>query len=365
MKIQTVISQQSYELLPKGYAQGERVCIDFEESFAPVARLEAVRIFVAHAAHKSFPIYQMDVKTAFLNGPLKEEVYVAQPEGFVDPDHPEKVYLLRKALYGLKQAPRAWYDELSNFLMSKGFSKGLWLIWNNSIFRRDHDGCLVTRKSTSGRDTVLVINLVDGRSYLLSGATNSSEANGIIRNPKLELESFCFTFDLVPFSCGKRLYCLVGRKDDVAKTVFRMRNGHVEVTAMPFGLINAPAVFMELMSRMIVESLKEEKMYVKFSNNVEAEQREIYLDVEGINWSRWMKLFSEFDFEVKYHLGKANVDVVPWNVAWLGPTSVKRDGEWFILVGQGLASIWRDVKTSAIEEAYTTKYPIHPGADAT
>ncbi|GKA49937.1 retrovirus-related pol polyprotein from transposon TNT 1-94 [Tanacetum coccineum] len=67
-----------------------------------------VRIFVAHAAHKSFPIYQMDVKTAFLNGPLKEEVYVAQPEGFVDPDHPKKVYLLRKALYGLKQAPRAW-----------------------------------------------------------------------------------------------------------------------------------------------------------------------------------------------------------------------------------------------------------------
>ncbi|GJR56394.1 retrovirus-related pol polyprotein from transposon TNT 1-94 [Tanacetum coccineum] len=66
----------------------------------------------------------MDVKMAFLNGPLKEEVYVAQPEGFVDPDHPEKVYLLRKALYGLKQAPRAWYDELSNFLMSKGFTKG-------------------------------------------------------------------------------------------------------------------------------------------------------------------------------------------------------------------------------------------------
>ncbi|GKF64621.1 retrovirus-related pol polyprotein from transposon TNT 1-94 [Tanacetum coccineum] len=66
----------------------------------------------------------MDVKTAFLNGPLKEEVYVAQPEGFVDPDHPEQVYLLRKAFYGLKQAPRAWYDELLNFLMSKGFTKG-------------------------------------------------------------------------------------------------------------------------------------------------------------------------------------------------------------------------------------------------
>ncbi|GJR52390.1 retrovirus-related pol polyprotein from transposon TNT 1-94 [Tanacetum coccineum] len=105
-----------------GYSQEEG--IDFEESFAPVARLEAVQIFIAHAAHNSFPIYQMDVKMAFLNGPLKEEVYVAQPEGFIDPDHIEKVYLLRKALYGLKQAPRAWYDELFNFLMSKGFTKG-------------------------------------------------------------------------------------------------------------------------------------------------------------------------------------------------------------------------------------------------
>nr|GEW82390.1 hypothetical protein [Tanacetum cinerariifolium] len=81
--------------------------IDFEESFAPVARLESVWIFVAYVAHKSFLIYQMDVKTAFLNGPLKEELCVAQPDGFVDPDHPEKVYRLRKALYGLKQAPRA------------------------------------------------------------------------------------------------------------------------------------------------------------------------------------------------------------------------------------------------------------------
>nr|GEX19574.1 hypothetical protein [Tanacetum cinerariifolium] len=87
--------------------------IDFEESFAPVARLDAVRIFIAYATHKSFLIYQMDVKKAFLNGPLKEEVYVAQPDGFVDPDHPEKVYHLRKALYGLKQAPRACRFEMS------------------------------------------------------------------------------------------------------------------------------------------------------------------------------------------------------------------------------------------------------------
>nr|GEZ04295.1 retrotransposon protein, putative, unclassified [Tanacetum cinerariifolium] len=88
-----------------------------------VARLEAVQIFVAYATHRSFPIYQMHVKTAFLNGPVKEKVYVVQLDGFVDPDHPEKVYRLRNALYELKQAPRAWYDGLSKFLTSKGFTK--------------------------------------------------------------------------------------------------------------------------------------------------------------------------------------------------------------------------------------------------
>nr|GEX12356.1 retrovirus-related Pol polyprotein from transposon TNT 1-94 [Tanacetum cinerariifolium] len=99
-------------LVAKGYAQEER--IDFEELFAPVARLEAVWIFVAYVAHKSFPIYQMEVKTAFLNGPLNEEVYVAQPDRFVDPNHPEKVYRLRIALYGLKQAPRATKYQLAD-----------------------------------------------------------------------------------------------------------------------------------------------------------------------------------------------------------------------------------------------------------
>nr|GEY60423.1 hypothetical protein [Tanacetum cinerariifolium] len=88
-----------------GYAQKEGV--DFEESFAHVARLEAVQLFIAYAAHKSFTVYQMDVKTTFLCGPLKEEVYVNQPDSFVDPYHPDKVYRLKKALYGLKRAPRA------------------------------------------------------------------------------------------------------------------------------------------------------------------------------------------------------------------------------------------------------------------
>nr|GFA81680.1 retrovirus-related Pol polyprotein from transposon TNT 1-94 [Tanacetum cinerariifolium] len=105
---ENTIIQNKYRLVAKGYAQKEGV--DFQESFAPVARLEAVRLFIAYAAHKSFTIYKMDVKTAFLYGPLKEEVYVNQPDGFVDPYHLDKVYRLKKALYGLKQAPRAWGD---------------------------------------------------------------------------------------------------------------------------------------------------------------------------------------------------------------------------------------------------------------
>nr|GEU56311.1 putative ribonuclease H-like domain-containing protein [Tanacetum cinerariifolium] len=119
---ENIVTGNKSHLVAKGCAQKEGV--NFEESFAPVARLEAVRLFIAYAAHKSFIVYQMDVKTAFLYGPLKKEVYVNQPEGFVDPYHPDKAYCLKKALYGLKQAPRAWYDELSTFLVSKGFSKG-------------------------------------------------------------------------------------------------------------------------------------------------------------------------------------------------------------------------------------------------
>ncbi|GJU63910.1 retrovirus-related pol polyprotein from transposon TNT 1-94 [Tanacetum coccineum] len=118
----TVIRNKS-RLVVRGYRQEEG--IDFEESFAPVARMEAIRIFLAYAAHKSFIVFQMDVKTAFLHGTLKEDVYVCQPEGFIDADHPSHVYKLKKALYGLKQAPRAWYDELSTFSPNRNhFFKG-------------------------------------------------------------------------------------------------------------------------------------------------------------------------------------------------------------------------------------------------
>nr|GEZ60160.1 retrovirus-related Pol polyprotein from transposon TNT 1-94 [Tanacetum cinerariifolium] len=109
-------------LVVRGYQQEEG--IDFEESFAPVARMEAIRIFLAYTAHKGFTVYHMDVKTTFLHGSLKEDVYVCQPQGFIDADHLSHVYKLKKALYGLNQAPRAWYGELSTFILQNRFSKG-------------------------------------------------------------------------------------------------------------------------------------------------------------------------------------------------------------------------------------------------
>nr|GEW53097.1 putative RNA-directed DNA polymerase [Tanacetum cinerariifolium] len=135
---QTVIRNKS-RLVVRGYRQEEG--IDFEESFAPVARMEAIMIFLAYAAHKSFTVFQMDVKTTFLHGLLKEDVYVCQPEGFSDADHPSHVYKLKKALYGLKQAPRAWYDELSMFLLQNHFFKGI--IDPTLFIRCFHDDILV------------------------------------------------------------------------------------------------------------------------------------------------------------------------------------------------------------------------------
>ena len=117
-----IITRNKARLVAKGYSQQEG--IDYDETYAPVARLEAIRMFLAYAAHKKFKVFQMDVKSAFLNGELEEEVYVEQPPGFVDPKYPNHVYRLDKALYGLKQAPRAWYETLTQFLLESGFIRG-------------------------------------------------------------------------------------------------------------------------------------------------------------------------------------------------------------------------------------------------
>ncbi|GJY06127.1 retrovirus-related pol polyprotein from transposon TNT 1-94 [Tanacetum coccineum] len=181
-------------LVAKGYRQ--EAGIDFEESFAPVARLEAIRLFIAHAASQNMVIFQMDVKTAFLNGELNEVVYVSQPEGFVDPEHPSHVYRLKKALYGLKQAPRAWYDKLS---AKEPFT---WVC-----------GCHDTRRSTSGSAQFLGHRLVSWSSKKQkSTAISTTEAEYIALSGccaqilwmRSQLRDYGFVFNKIPMYCDNQ-----------------------------------------------------------------------------------------------------------------------------------------------------------------
>ena len=110
-----VVTRNKARLVAQGYSQEEG--IDFEETFAPVARIEAIRKLLAFVVSQSVKLFQMDVKSAFLNGYIKEEVYVEQPPGFEDYKHPDHVFKLTKTLYGLKQAPKAWYERLNSFLL--------------------------------------------------------------------------------------------------------------------------------------------------------------------------------------------------------------------------------------------------------
>jgi hypothetical protein len=117
-----VVTRNKARLVAKGYSQVEGLY--FDETYAPVARLESIRILLAYATYHGFKLYQMDVKSAFLNGPIKEELYVEQPPDFEDSEYPNHVYKLSNALYGLKQAPRAWYECLRDFLITNGFKVG-------------------------------------------------------------------------------------------------------------------------------------------------------------------------------------------------------------------------------------------------
>ena len=130
-----LVVRNKARLVAQGYTQVEG--IDFDETFAPVARLEAIRILLAYANHHDIILYQMDVKSAFLNGKLEEEVYVAQPPGFEDPKNPDKVIRLNKAQYGIKQAPRAWYDTLKEFFVKNGFTPGS---LDPTLFTKSYDG---------------------------------------------------------------------------------------------------------------------------------------------------------------------------------------------------------------------------------
>ncbi|GJV60061.1 putative ribonuclease H-like domain-containing protein [Tanacetum coccineum] len=144
-----IMIKNKARLVAQGYTQEEG--IDYDEVFAPVARIEAIRLFLAYASFKDFVVYQMDVKSAFLYGKIKEEVYVCQPPGFEDPDFPDRVYKVEKALYGLHQAPRAWYETLSTYLLDNGFQRGkidktLFIkIYKGSQVKQKEDGIFISQ----------------------------------------------------------------------------------------------------------------------------------------------------------------------------------------------------------------------------
>ncbi|GJT71862.1 putative ribonuclease H-like domain-containing protein [Tanacetum coccineum] len=148
--------------------------IDYEEVFAPVARIEAIRLFLAYASFMGFLVYQMDVKSAFLYGTIEEEVYVTQPPGFKDPDHPDKVFKVVKELYGLHQAPRAWYETLANYLLENGFKRG----------KIDHTLFIKKQKE----DILLVQVYVDD---IIFGSTNKELCTGF---EKLMKDKFHMSF---------------------------------------------------------------------------------------------------------------------------------------------------------------------------
>ncbi|GJX11159.1 retrovirus-related pol polyprotein from transposon TNT 1-94, partial [Tanacetum coccineum] len=137
--------------LQQGHRQEEG--IEYEEVFALVARIEAIRLFLAYASFMGFPVYQMDVKSAFLYGTIEEEVYVTQPLGFKDPDHPDKVYKVVKALYGLHQALRAWYETLANYLLGNGFKKGK---IDQTLFIKKQKGDILLVQVTQKEDGIFI-----------------------------------------------------------------------------------------------------------------------------------------------------------------------------------------------------------------
>ncbi|GJR14250.1 retrovirus-related pol polyprotein from transposon TNT 1-94 [Tanacetum coccineum] len=249
--------QNKARLVAKGYQQEEG--IDFEESFAPVARIKAIHIFIANAASKHMTICQMDVKTTFLNGELKEEVYVSQPEGFVGPDHPTHVYRLKKDLYGLKQAPRAWANKFgmdscnpvdtpmvdrfkldedplgipvdqTRFCSMVGSLMyltairpdlvfvGLWYPKDTAMALTayavtDHAGCQDTRRSTSGSAQFLREKLVSWSSKKQKSTTiSTTEAEYIAMSGcyaqilwmRSQLTAYGFVFNKIPLYCDNR-----------------------------------------------------------------------------------------------------------------------------------------------------------------
>ncbi|GJY12458.1 retrovirus-related pol polyprotein from transposon TNT 1-94 [Tanacetum coccineum] len=213
-----VVIKNKARLVAQGYNQPEG--IDYEETFAPVARLEAIKIFLAYAAYMGFMVYQMDVKSAFLNGKISEEVYVQQPPGFESVEFPNHVCKLDKTLYGLKQAPRAWYETLSKFLIQHKFI-------------RDYAGCNLDIKSTSGGCQILGGKLVCWSAKKQSYVAMSSAEAGYIADVrccaqllwiKSQLADYDVLYDKVPIFCDNTSAIAISNNP-----VLHSRTKHIDI----------------------------------------------------------------------------------------------------------------------------------------
>nr|GEV87785.1 hypothetical protein [Tanacetum cinerariifolium] len=227
----SLVIRNKARLVAVGYSQQEG--IDYDEAFAPVSRIEAIRLFLAYAAHKDFTVFQMDVKTTFLNRILKEGMYVGQPLGFVSKQYPDHVYALDKALYGLKQVPRAWYDVLLKFLIESGIQKGsidttLFIknkvptlmveqakleldLAGKPVDHIDYRRCYLDRKSTSGS-----VQFLGDKLLMCSSVVDAYSINGLwLLYDKVPI--YCDSKSAIAISCNPVQHTRTKHIDDVGK----------------------------------------------------------------------------------------------------------------------------------------------------
>jgi hypothetical protein len=209
-----VVTRNKVRLVAKGYSQVKG--LDFDETYAPVARLESIHILLGYATYDGFKLYQMDVKSAFLNGPIKEEVYVEQPLSFEDSEYPNHVYELSKTLYGLKQAPRAWYECLRDFLITNGFK----------VRKADHT--LFTK--TISKDLFICQIYVDD---IIFGSTNKSSCEEFSR---IMIQKFEMSM------MGELKYYLGFQIKQLQEGTFVSETKYIQVILKKFGMKNGKAI---------------------------------------------------------------------------------------------------------------------------
>ncbi|GKA32459.1 retrovirus-related pol polyprotein from transposon TNT 1-94 [Tanacetum coccineum] len=311
--------------------------IDFEESFAPVARLKVVRIFMAYAAHKNFPIFQMDVKTTFLNGPLKEEVFVRQPDGFVDPEFPNHGYRLKNVL-----------RHKDDILLVQFYVDDIIFGSTKPVFAKRFEKLMKDNFEMPMNDEIkFFLGLqVHQSPHVLFRPTGYSIAYDSKEEP-IEEE---LLKELNEEDIRSGYHQLRVHGEDILKTAFRTRYGHFEFTVMPFGLTNAPAVFMDLKNRVCKPYL--DKFFILFIDDIliyskSKEDHEVHLKLVLELLKKEKLLLSTFhrsevgvgqgtrgrfsdvggQFMLCTHAKRQGREHDSRNVAWPGPTNGK-EGRW-------------------------------------